>query len=270
MVYKTIVPSDILKPYIKRFWFFDSEEFITREEVLLPSGYLQIAFNLGGAEWQSKYDDNFETDTNLELRGQQMGPSRTKMIGRDIILGINFHSHTACCFINDKAALFSNSIFDLCDVFGKNTTLLYEMLLSENDLTTQINILETFLIKRLSKYKVKERNIEFLNYTVASLAQDITTPNAVKKMTTETGYSERHIQRLFKEYIGITPKELQKIYRFHESLRELNKSPNALTPIAYNCGYSDQSHFIKDFKSFTGITPSSYQNGLFPSSSSFL
>src|SRR3546814_10047541 len=85
---------------------------MTREEVLLPSGYLQIALNLGHAEWQSKKGKRFHTDTNLELRGQQMGPSITRMIGRDIILGINFHPHTACCFINDKAALFSNNIFD--------------------------------------------------------------------------------------------------------------------------------------------------------------
>lgn len=270
MIYKIIAPSDVLKTYIKQFWLFDSEESMTREEVLLPSGYLQIVFNLGHAEWQSKKGKRFHTDTNLELRGQQMGPSITRMIGRDIILGINFHPHTACCFLNDKAALFSNNIFDLCDVFGNDMALLHEALLSENDLTARINILETFLVTKLRKCKIEEKRTAFLDYITTSLIKEATTANRVRKMVVETGYSERHIQRLFNEYIGVTPKELQKIHRFHASLRQLNTLRATLTSVAYHCGYADQAHFIREFKSFTGITPSVYKPELFPSATGFL
>src|SRR3546814_4181433 len=101
-----------------------------------------------------------------------MGPSITRMIGRDIILGINFHPHTACCFINDKAALFSNNIFDLCDVFGNDMALLHEALLSDNDLTARINILETFLVTKLRKCKIEEKRTAFLDYITTSLRSE--------------------------------------------------------------------------------------------------
>src|SRR3546814_4125333 len=110
--------------------------------------------------------------------------------------------------------------------------LLHEALLSDNDLTARINILETFLVTKLRKCKIEEKRTAFLDYITTSLIKEVTIPNKVRKMVTETGYSERHIQRLFNEYIGITPKEPQKIHRFHESLRQLNAFRGTLTNVA--------------------------------------
>src|SRR3546814_14086806 len=144
------------------------------------------------------------------------------MIGRDIILGLNFHPHTVFCFINDKAALFSNNIFDLCDVFGNDMSLLHEALLSDNDLTARINILETFLVTKLRKCKIEEKRTAFLDYIITSLIKELTILNKMRKMVTKTGYSERNILRLFTDYIGITPKELNKIHSFLVHFWKLN------------------------------------------------
>lgn len=66
------------------------------------------------------------------------------------------------------------------------------------------------------------------------------------------------------QYIGITPNLFNKINRFQLSLKHIAKKEASLTSIAYECGYFDQSHFIRDFKSFTGITPSAYSPESYP------
>jgi AraC-like DNA-binding protein len=63
---------------------------------------------------------------------------------------------------------------------------------------------------------------------------------------------------LFLRYTGLTPKLYTKINRFQNSLQLVGRKDATLTSIAYDCGYFDQSHFIREFKSFTGITPSVY------------
>jgi AraC-like DNA-binding protein len=74
----------------------------------------------------------------------------------------------------------------------------------------------------------------------------------------------RYLQKLFLQYTGIPPKLYGKINRFQQSLRLISNKENSLTSIAYDCGYFDQSHFIREFKSFTGLTPSAYLPEQYP------
>ena len=67
------------------------------------------------------------------------------------------------------------------------------------------------------------------------------------------------MQRGFQQVIAISPKVFARILRFQEAQRRLMFDPDAdLTGLAYECGYFDQAHFIKDFKAFVGKTPSEY------------
>lgn len=71
--------------------------------------------------------------------------------------------------------------------------------------------------------------------------------------------SVRQLQRDFKNVIGTSPKVFARTLRFESAQRRLMFEPDVdLTSVAYDCGYFDQAHFIKDFKAFTGKTPSEY------------
>jgi AraC-like DNA-binding protein len=68
--------------------------------------------------------------------------------------------------------------------------------------------------------------------------------------------SERCLQRRFKAAVGISHKKYQRILRFEKSLKLLmDASYNELTAIAYELRFTDQSHFIKDFTAFAGMSP---------------
>lgn len=82
----------------------------------------------------------------------------------------------------------------------------------------------------------------------------------ISDLTKKINLSERSLQRRFIKQVGVTPKTFCKIIQFQNSLKQISEVENEyLTNIAYNNGYSDQSHFIKSFKNFTGYTPSEFK-----------
>jgi AraC-like DNA-binding protein len=80
----------------------------------------------------------------------------------------------------------------------------------------------------------------------------------MENVASRFGISARYMQQLFVQYTGLSPKLYSQINRFQNSLQLVRAGNTSLTSIAYECGYSDQSHFIKEFKAFTGYTPSGY------------
>lgn len=78
----------------------------------------------------------------------------------------------------------------------------------------------------------------------------------ISELATSLGYSERHILRMFNEILGMSPKDYCKIIRFQNVLSNM-LSDQKLNNSGYiaGLGYSDQAHFQREFKSFTGITP---------------
>lgn len=78
----------------------------------------------------------------------------------------------------------------------------------------------------------------------------------VGQLAAEMGIHIRALERLFLEQLGMTPKRLIRLVRLQHLLSSLRAgSFNSLTDLAHACGYTDQSHMIKDFKELTGRLP---------------
>ncbi|QMU31373.1 helix-turn-helix transcriptional regulator [Adhaeribacter radiodurans] len=89
-----------------------------------------------------------------------------------------------------------------------------------------------------------------------------TTNDAFRTRTfsAQLGYSERFIQKKFKNQIGLTPKEFYLIIKMRNLLRQLNtpKQSYSFTELALHYGFYDQSHFIKTFTGIMQISPKNY------------
>ena len=82
---------------------------------------------------------------------------------------------------------------------------------------------------------------------------------SIDELARYLGYSVRHVERIFKKYIGISPKEYSNLLRFQNTINLSHiKEENNLTQLATFFGYSDQSHFIREFKKFTTLKPKDY------------
>jgi len=263
MEFKLFSPSDILKPYVRHYYIFESDSDIEFDDTVFPSGDMEVIFNLGEGTWESAVEDKFFKTPKIELWGQITKPLAIKSKGRHTMLGIKFFTHSAAYFFNDGIGIFNDQISDLYDVIGSPVKILHAQLLDTKDEAQRIALIETFLLKRLISNEKRVFRIDKVAHILTSIKKDHT-ENNINNIASKHGITSRYLHRLIYQHTGLSPKSFDKISRFQFSLKLIAKNNQPLTSIAYNCGYFDQSHFIRDFKSFTGVTPSAYMENITP------
>ncbi len=83
---------------------------------------------------------------------------------------------------------------------------------------------------------------------------------SVSELAEQTGYTERYINKVFKQNMGINPKTFGMIMKFQKVIQKINQEEDCkLTDIGADVGYYDQSHFIRDFKKYAALTPKEYR-----------
>ena len=257
MNYQEISPCERLKAYVKCYFLFESSSENSFVDTVFPSGFTEIIFNLGTGKWQTFSGDQFVTTPTIELWGQIIKPLTIRSIGKNTMLGIRFFPYAMSCFVKENIDSLNNQVVDFKDLSGNAISVLHSQLLETNVLNQRIALVEDFLLNTLSQCKRKHNKIAVLNNIMHELKQEDFFDN-IENVASRYGITSRYLQKLFLQYTGLTPKLYTKINRFQNSLRLVTQNNNSLTSIAYDCGYFDQSHFIREFKSFTGLTPSGY------------
>ncbi|WP_276501323.1 response regulator transcription factor [Terrimonas pollutisoli] len=257
MAYKEFIPGDALKQYVKCYYIFESDSSAVFEDKAFATGCMEIMFNLGTGRWQTASGGDFKTTPHIELWGQIIQPLTFRSLGKNTMLGIRFYPHTASTFLNTDVSLLNNQVTDLMDVAGKQVHTLHSRLLDITSMHERIKLVEEFLLNRLSLLEKKLDKIILVNNVMKELKREDFFNN-IGNVASRYGVSSRYLQKIFLQYTGLTPKLYSKINRFQNSLQLVANGNLSLTSIAYECDYFDQSHFIREFKSFTGLTPSAF------------
>lgn len=264
MIFKEIAPDSRLSPYIKDFYFYEADSAINYDDVVFPSGNMEVIFNLGDGNWQRKLDDDlFYTTPPIELWGQITKPLAIRSLGKNRMLGIRFYAYSAAYFFDEKMSELNDQIQHAADLFGPSLKTLHQQLLDTDNLNEQIDLIEVYLIKRLHASQKRHDKINFVGQIVNSLKEN-STSDKIMEISVRANVSTRYLNMLFTQYTGLPPKLFCKINRFQQSLVLVNSNEDKLTDVAYASGYFDQSHFIREFKQFTGITPNAFANNASP------
>jgi AraC-like DNA-binding protein len=84
------------------------------------------------------------------------------------------------------------------------------------------------------------------------------TIHRVEDLAAVFGLSDRQLQRITRDRLGLTPKWLIQRRRLHDAALRLKQGASSLADLAYELGYSDQAHFTRDFSRVAGTTPGRY------------
>lgn len=154
--------------------------------------------------------------------------------------------------------LDADQAFDSSTILDKDIKYVTEALNETSSFEHMVAIVENYLISKLDRFR-------------AGLPIDKVLPEFIKKggliniddMAKQSCVSIRQFERLFQQRIGVAPKFYARLIRFTKAWIHKEHHPNQTwTGIAHQFGYFDQMHLIRDFKEFTGVTPSIIVNEL--------
>ncbi|MDQ0594822.1 AraC-like DNA-binding protein [Chryseobacterium ginsenosidimutans] len=256
MNYQTFEPCHDLTMIVKCYWILESalDEAIEKQSIV-PDGCMEMVFHYGDPYRQYTPNGHSITQPSCFVIGQLTRPLEIEATGKTGIFSVRFHPNGFLPLTNITIKEMEDTAIPLEELFGKDGLHIEEKILSAHSAPEKIKLIEAFLIKRLT-------NAEIIDQVVRSTVETILTANGqlpVEELSRQTNINRRQLERKFSSCIGLSPKQLSKTIRLQAALKMLlvNEFTN-LTSLAYENGYYDQAHFIKDFREFVGITPKEF------------
>jgi AraC-like DNA-binding protein len=253
VIYHEYIPHAILQDTVKCFWIHEGTYPSESKQDITPDGCVELIFNFG-----SPYLLMTTTPpTALPIAvivGFQNKTIPILMHGTIKVVAARLFAWGAMALLQDNVNTLTNTVTAL----GTGWDDLAELLKShvkQGQYEQAVTTLEEFLIQQalVRTYDLK------LIQTAAKLLHHTKGQYRIAELADYCKLSARQLERSFQKVIGISPKLFARTLRFAETQRRLMFEPDIdLTSLAYDYGYFDQAHFIKDFKAFTGKTPSEY------------
>jgi AraC-like DNA-binding protein len=225
------------------------------------SHYWVVTWDLTG---QPPYESESLPYPNVHLAFQRgmsgiFGPPRGKFVrrleGRDRVFGISFRPGGFHPVAQAPVHRFSNRRTPVRDVFGEDGLAVEEAILHTERAEEQIALSEAFLRSRNLRF---DPAIAFTSRVVDKIAADRMLLR-VEDVAHAEGVSRRKLERIFRHYVGVSPKWVVQRYRLFEAADRLaTESVVDAADLAQQLGYCDQAHFIKDFKTMVGCSPADY------------
>ncbi|WPO92455.1 helix-turn-helix domain-containing protein [Chryseobacterium sp. HR92] len=255
-----ISPSVSLAPYIKSYTVVTIDNDL-RDEVFYPSGYIDLIINISGGTAATTINGKRKDTPDIELLGHLTLPTRLTVAQGTSVLIARIYPYAGTLFFSDPLSEFTNCATDMYDVAKSEIRDLYDCIMQAGGLHAKINVLEAYFLQQLKKNETRLKKAVMVQALSQHFFMNHQTLD-LHALAQGSGLSERYIQKLYLKNIGISPSAFAAVIRFNKSLPMVLNTSESLIAIAYNCGYYDQAHFIKEFKKFTGITPSASRHSL--------
>lgn len=245
MRFQKILPNPLLQEYVQYFWIL--EDFMENKEVkdfkILPDGIPALIFQ--------DTPNHFINSTNLKVPklyvyGQFTQYTDQRVEGGFRIIGAYLTPASLKTLFHIDAFELSNQNIPLEDLVSNS---ILEALVNVISIEEKLQIISAFLLQRIQEVKYTNQKAQFASILLQR-------GKTLKEVQQEMNMTERSLERLTKQHIGMSPKMFSRIMRFQYSLDLLrNIEIKNFTDLAYRQEYFDQSHFIREFKEFTGYSP---------------
>ncbi len=253
---KNTLKSYHLEPFVKDIFIFENDD--NEKNNILPffaDGYPGITFH------QSN-NGAFLIPEKKELSkffmyGQTVKPIEIAIKGSYRLIVFQIYPFTAKTLFNVNLKELKDDCYDLEVSEGKNLEKVIKKIFTITNPLKQIELISWYLSGIVkAKSGLTDQKIQSAFNLIIEYEGKI----PIKNVAEHLFITERTLQRGFLKYVGLSPKQFAKIIQFKPSLKQIsNKTFPKLTEVGLENGYADQSHFIKNFKRFTGKTPSRFK-----------
>ncbi|WP_276502335.1 helix-turn-helix domain-containing protein [Terrimonas pollutisoli] len=256
MNYYTIAPSPILSPYVRFFWVLESDEPYCHRSV--ADGCVEMIFHYKGLFNEITTPGKSEQSFTSGLHGPSQNFRRFTIDRGFGIFGIYLYPFAIPHLFSIPANELSDQMPDLESLTGPDGRELEEKIILASNNSQRVSILSSWLEKKILKNKAVQQPafVSIISNIIHSK-----TLRSVDELAKRSFLSMRQFERNFKIFSGFSPKLYSRIIRFQFATQQYGTCYKTLTDIAYDCGYYDQSHFIHDFKQFSGYHPKQYFSG---------
>lgn len=171
------------------------------------------------------------------------------------IFGVYLYPYALGSLFNIPAIEFTNELPDLISICGVAGLNISDRMQAATCNEQRLQLMTDFLLGQ--KRQVKQREIAQVVKSIIARKGNVSIPD----LSSQCFRSHRQFERNFKEHTGFTAKTFSRIVRFNALMQQRLHTEDSLTQIALDFGYYDQSHFIHDFKMFSGYSPGVYFSG---------
>jgi len=251
MNFKRINPDISVKDWVECYWIIENDDPTPTIQKIIPDGFPEIIFHFGDP-YRINLGSGWEVQSKNLLAGQISKHFFLQNTGKSSILGIKLKPTTLTHLFGIRMNELTDRVENL---INSQSSYLKDV---EKKMRLAINFDERVVI--IDDF-FSSLNKVLRNHTVDNVIALMVKEHGMKSIssiTSHMGLSERQLERLFKKYVGLSPKFYSRIIRFNAIFQLREKGDPDWVDLAYEAGYADQAHFIRNFKAFTGDDPTSY------------
>jgi AraC-like DNA-binding protein len=240
-------PAGALRRYVREMLWVRSDR--PRLQALLPETTLTLVFRQSGSAWL--YNELLPVAIVSGLQ------QRTRLVhhaGDSSLIIVRFTEVGAAAILHDRADLLYNQTVALDTVLPRqHIDQVQNILADTHDLKQEILAVERFLSARIDAKREIPPQLE----AAAQMVRDTEGRSSITAIARHVGMSHSALERHFRATVGATPKNLCRLARLHYVCR-LWETGKSLTEIAFEAGYFDQPHLVRDFRLFAGASPEEF------------
>jgi AraC-like DNA-binding protein len=251
--YHEYTPHAILQDTVKCFWTHEAAYSADSVQTITPDGCVELIFNFGSPYLLLTTTPPRALPTAV-LVGFQKKAMPIRVDGTVKVVAARLFAWGALALLHEEVRALTNVVTGLGTGWDTLAQRL-EYQVTQGRYPEASTTLQDFLIQKalVQRYDLK------LVQTATKLLQHTRGQYRIDELADYCHASVRQLERGFQRVIGVSPKFFARTLRFEQAQRRLMfDAETDLTQLAYQCGFFDQAHFIKEFRAFTGKTPSEY------------
>jgi AraC-like DNA-binding protein len=243
MAFHVHTPRPPLSRFVDFFWIYEGYAAPHERERVMPTGTMELVFALDADRGPASLvsgarSEPFVLDTSRPFS----------------VIAVHFRPGGGFPFFGTPAGELHNQTVPLDAVWGATASRIADRLWEVRSPVERFRILEAALLER-ARGRLEAHPA--VRYAVSMFDRCASIP--VTTVVDRVGISQRHFVDLFRDEVGCSPKVFCRVRRFNDVLQRIEPLTQVdWTDVALSCGYFDQAHFIHDFRSFAGMTPSAY------------